>query len=129
MPVPEEEQLDLGDSELDDEYERMRDLLHAQITDFADEHQVPIGALSPLLLDLAATTRMTDYAISVEKPSTSGLKLELDRMHRDVDDLVRQCKRGADEFIARVKDELRAADAEIEAEGGAQAEQETEPKR
>ena len=73
---------------------------------------------------------MTDYAISVEKPSTSGLKLELDRMHRDVDDLVRQCKLGADEFIARVKDELRAAaDAEIEAEAGAQAEQETEPKR
>src|SRR5215471_1287908 len=52
-----------------DEFERMRELLHARISEFADEHDVPDGMLSALLLDLAVTARMMDYTLSVEKPS------------------------------------------------------------
>jgi hypothetical protein len=103
-----------------EEYERLRDLLQARIAEFADEHEIPVGALSPLLLDLAVTTRMTDYALSVEKPSASGLKLDLDRMLREAGDFVRDCKRHADEFIAHTKDAIAQAQAEIDAddEGG-----------
>src|SRR6266849_7934655 len=116
MSKPIHEQSDLDESDADDEYDRMRDMLDAHISEFAEEHDLPVGALSPLLLDLAVLTRMADYAMSVEKPSGSGLKLDLDRMHREVDHFVRDCKRHADEFVANSQDALQAAKAELEAE-------------
>jgi len=98
------------------EFERIRELLHARMSEFADEHDVPDGMLSALLLDLAVTARMMDYTLSVEKPSASGLKLELDRMQREIADFVRDCKRHADEFIEHSKDAIAQARAELEAE-------------
>jgi hypothetical protein len=104
--------------EASEQYERLRDLLQARISEFADEHDVPVGALSPLLMDLAVTTRMTDYALSVEKPSASGLKLELDRMLREAGEYIRDCKRHAEDFMAHTKDAIAQAQAEIDAEDG-----------
>ena len=98
------------------EFERMRERLHARMSEFADEHDVPDGMLSALLLDLAVTARMMDYTLSVEKPSASGLKLELDRMQREIADFVRDCKRHADEYIEHSKDAIAQARAELEAE-------------
>jgi hypothetical protein len=117
---------DDADFEGDDDFDRMRDMLYARVSEFAEEHDLPVGALSPLLLDLGVSSRMMDYVLSVEKPSASGLKLDLDRMRRDVDDLVRSCKRNAEEFIDHSKDALREAqaelEAEMEAEGGLESE-------
>jgi len=107
---------DESDREAVDEFERMRELLHARISEFADEHDVPDGMLSALLLDLAVTARMMDYTLSMEKPSASGLKLELDRMQREIADFVRDCKRHADEYIEHSKDAIAQARAELEAE-------------
>ena len=109
---------DESDREAVDEFERMRELLHARISEFADEHDVPDGMLSALLLDLAVTARMMDYTLSMEKPSASGLKLELDRMQRDIADFLRDCKRNADEFIEHSKDAIAQARAELEEENG-----------
>ena len=36
---------------------------------------------------------MADYMVSVERPSGSGLKLELDRMRRDAEELIRGAKK------------------------------------
>jgi hypothetical protein len=120
MAQSKQEQLDLDEGD-DDEFHRMRDMLYAHISDFAEEHDLPIGALSPLLVELTVLTRMTDYALSVAKPSASGLKLELDRMRRDVDQVVRNCKQNADEFLAHSKDAIREAQ-EQEAEAGSDGE-------
>src|ERR1700704_5323383 len=108
--------MDDPDFEGEDDFDRMLNMLHAHISEFAEEHDLPVGALSPLLLDLGVTSRMMDYVLSVEKPSGSGLKLELDRMRRDIDDLVRDCKRNADEFIAHSKEALEEALKEAQAE-------------
>ena len=91
MTLSKDEQFDPDESDAEHEFERMRDMLHAHIADFAEEHDLPLGALSPLLLDL-------------------------DRMARDVQDFVRDCKRHADEFIAHSKDAIQAAAAEMEGE-------------
>ena len=120
MKEPKHEQLDSDDPEFE-EFDRIRDMLHARISEFAEEHDLPVGALSPLLLDLAVTSRMMDYVLSVEKPSGSGLKLDLDRMQREVDHFVRDCKRHADEFVDHSKDMLQEAQAELEAEAGLEA--------
>ncbi len=42
---------------------------------------------------------MEAYAIDVEKPSVAGLKLDLDRLQRQVDELVREAKKGAEDYI------------------------------
>jgi hypothetical protein len=120
MKEPKHEQLDSDDPEFE-EFDRIRDMLHARISEFAEEHDLPVGALSPLLLDLAVTSRMMDYVLSVEKPSGGGLKRDLDRMQREVDHFVRDCKRHADEFVDHSKDVLHEAQAELEAEAGLEA--------
>jgi hypothetical protein len=125
MAKPEDEQDDVDDADFD----RMRDLLHERISDFAEEHDLPVGALSPLLLDLAVTARMMDYVLSTAKPSAAGLKLDLDRMRRDVDDLVRDCKRGADEYIDHAKEIVEEMQEELEAEDGLEADEVETPRK
>jgi hypothetical protein len=91
----------------DDDYHQMQEALHRHVSDFADEHDLTLGAVSVLLIDLAVTWRMLDYVMSVEKPSGAGLKLDLDRMRRDVEEHLRNCKRGADDFIVETRDIVR----------------------
>jgi hypothetical protein len=106
MAGPKDEWLDEDAQADDDEYTSMREALLDLVTDFADDRDLPIGALSPLLVDLAVSSRMLDYVLSMEKPSGSGLKLDLDRMRREVEDFLRDCKRHADEFVAHSKDQI-----------------------
>jgi hypothetical protein len=114
MAKREDEQDDIDESALAADFDRMRDLLHERISEFAEEHDLPVGALSPLLLDLAVTSRMMDYVLSTAKPSAAGLKLDLDRMRRDVEDFVRDCKRNADEFIGHAKELVEEMQDELE---------------
>ena len=44
--------------------------------------------------------------MSVAKPSGGGLKLDLDRFRRDVEELFREVKRDADGFIAHAKETI-----------------------
>ena len=66
--------------------------------------------LPPLLLRLSMTMRMMAYATSVAKPSAGGLKLDLDRFRRDIEDLIRATKKDADRFIAEAKLSMAAAE-------------------
>ena len=92
-----------------DELDRLTDLLFLRISDFADEEEVGDDVLGLLLLRLALTTRMMSYVVSVDKPSSFGLKLDLDRFRRDVDELVREMKHEAEAFIEQAKDAIDAA--------------------
>ena len=104
-----------GDDALEgDLFERLSDLLLLHISEFAEEHEVDDELLPVLLLHIAATMRMTAYVASVDKPSGFGLKLDLDRFRRDVDDLVRIMKKEADEFIVSAKEALAKAAEEGE---------------
>jgi hypothetical protein len=129
MAKREDEQDDIDESALAADFDRMRDLLHERISEFAEEHDLPVGALSPLLLDLAVTSRMMDYVLSVAKPSAAGLKLDLDRMRREVEDFIRDCKRGADEFIDRAKDVVEEMQEELEAEERLEADEVETPRK
>jgi hypothetical protein len=93
-----------------DELAEMGEALHHHIQDFAEQHELTEGVISLLLLEVAVKWRMTDYALSVEKPSSSGLKLELDRMRRELEELLRSARRNSDEFIAHAKDVIAQAE-------------------
>ena len=97
-----------GDEELAD-FDRLTDMLFRRVADFADEEEVPDGMLSPLLFRVAVTMRMMDYVATTAKPSGGGLKLDLDRFRRDVEDVIRAAKKDADRFIAHAKESIAAA--------------------
>lgn len=81
------------------QYEQWRLELHDQIAEYADDNGIGQGMLCLLLIDLGVTARMVEYAMSVDKPSGSGLKLDLDRLRREFDDFLRSSKKSADEFV------------------------------
>jgi hypothetical protein len=81
------------------DYDLWRKELHKLIAQFADKHDLSFAMMSLLLVDLGVNSRMIDYLISVERPSGSGLRLELDRFHREIADFLRSSKKTADEFV------------------------------
>jgi hypothetical protein len=105
---------DLGDEDNEaalGEQERLAHALYDHLQDFMEDEQLDDGVLSHLLVDAAINMRMVAYALSVEKPSVSGLKLDLDRFGQDIDHALRHIKKGAEEFIARAKAVRAAEDA------------------
>ena len=98
---------DDGDDAVED-FHRLTELLFQRVSEFADEEDVADDILPLLLLQLSASTRMMAYAVSTAKPSSGGLKLDLDRFRRQADELIRAMKKDAEGFIARAKESIAA---------------------
>ena len=99
-----------------DELNRHGVALHQLVQDYMDEHDLSDEIMSLMLLNMSVRMRMVGYALGTEKPSGSGLKLDLDRFRREIDDCIRAAKRDADGFIAEAKAVRAAAENEIEDE-------------
>ena len=100
---------DSGDEAVDD-FQRLAEILFERVTEFADDEDVDDEAIPLLLLQLAVTMRTMNYTNSVAKPSGSGLKLDLDRFRRLVEDLIRETKKDAEDMVARTKAAMDAAE-------------------
>jgi hypothetical protein len=98
-----------------DELQAFREALFGRISEAVDEHEIPDGLIPLLLAEIAVTFRATGYALAAEKPSASGLKLDLDRFRREIDEIVRAIKKSADEFVASAR-EARAEELPDEPE-------------
>jgi hypothetical protein len=112
MADPKQPQLDPDeqDSALE-EYEELRRELDGYLAKFAVDHDLSFDELAMLLIDLGVSFRMLEYVFSTEKPSGSGLKLNLDRMQREIEDYLRACKRDADDFVRDTKEAMDEAEA------------------
>jgi hypothetical protein len=99
-----------------DELDRHGMTLHQLIQDYMDEHDLSDELTSLMLLNISVRMRMVGYAIETDKPSGSGLKLDLDRFRREVDECIRAAKKEADHFIAEAKVARAAAENEIDGE-------------
>jgi hypothetical protein len=94
VAMPDDNELfDEDGQEALDEFDRLTQLLSQHVVKFAEDEDIPDEMLSPLLLRIALTSRMVGYLASTAKPSAGGLKLDLDRFRRDVDDIIRETKR------------------------------------
>jgi len=105
---------DAASGEADDELDRHRQELFERITQFMEDEDLNEAAASFLLLDLALTLRMAAYGTGVKNPSAAGLKLDLDRLQREVGDFIRLAKKGAEEFIRNTKEMLATVEEEEE---------------
>ena len=111
-----------------EEFERHRDTLHEHICDFMEEADISEAYVAQLLADAMIRMRMTAYGLGVESPSVAGLKLDLDRLHKELGEFLREAKKGAEEYIGHVKEMRAAADAELEDEEEEEDEEENEKK-
>jgi hypothetical protein len=101
------------DSEIQDfidEVEQHSKAIYEMVSEYMDDLEIPEAIMSHVLLSLAVNMRMVAYAIDTEKPSSAGLRLDLDRMRGEVEQLLRESKKGADVYIKSA----RAAIAEAE---------------
>jgi hypothetical protein len=110
MPDDKDDLFGEGEDEAVDDFNRLTDILFQYIEEFAEAEDVADEMLALLLLRLALTMRMTAYAATAAKPSGGGLKLDLDRFRRDIEDLIRATKKDADRFIAQAKETLAAVE-------------------
>jgi hypothetical protein len=88
--------------------------LHQLIQHYMDEHDLSDEITSLMLLEVSVRMHMVGYALETEKPSASGLKLDLDRFRREMDNLIREAKKNADHFIAEAKTARAVAENESE---------------
>jgi hypothetical protein len=109
MPEDQDDFFDDGEETLS-EFDRLTEVLSQRMVEFAEEEGIPDELLSALLLRLSVTSRMVAYAATAAKPSGAGLKLDLDRFRRDIDNIIRLTKKDADAFIAQAKESIAAAE-------------------
>ena len=111
---------DLPEDGPDEDFEALRAALAETLADFADEQDIDESVLSVLLVDAAVAQRMLAYVLATEKPSEGGLKLDLDRFGRAINDLLRSAKKDARPTLERLTKViaaiLSAADDEEEEE-------------
>jgi hypothetical protein len=98
------------ENEAAEDFDRLTDILFQRVAEFAEDEEVADEILSMLLLRLSLTTRMMTYVVSVAKPSGGGLKLDLDRYRRDVEELIREMKKDADQIVAQAKETIEMAE-------------------
>ena len=85
------------------EWDRHQRAVHDLIEDYREENDIGDAAVSMMLMTIGLNMRMTAYALDVEKPSASGLKLDLDRFKRDFDGIFREARKNAEMFIETAK--------------------------
>jgi hypothetical protein len=91
-----------------DEFTRDSEALYDKVAEFMDAEDLDETYAVDLLLDVAIRIRLSAYGLGVDKPSVIGLKLDLDRWKDDIEGMIRDAKKGAEDYVAHFK-EVRAA--------------------
>ena len=99
------------DEEFDDEaFQEMRNAFQEHVEEFrVRSANLPYSLLSVLCAEMSVTARMLDYIDNVDNPSAAGLKLELDRLLRGFESMVRSAKKGANEFVTKARQAIAEA--------------------
>jgi hypothetical protein len=97
-----------------DEVEQHSSAIYELVSEYMDDLEVPEAIISHVLLSMAFNMRMVAYVMDAEKPSAGGLKLDLDRMRNEIEQILRESKKGAEAFIKSAKSAIAEAEAENE---------------
>jgi hypothetical protein len=116
---------DLDDAEAMDELDQHGLALHEMIQDYLDEHDLPDRMGSLMLLSIGIRMRMIGYAMETEQPSANGLKMDLDRFKREIEECIRTARKGAEEFIEEAM--VLRSEMESEADGEEEPDHDGEP--
>lgn len=96
----------------DDEQEAHAEAIREMVLDYLDENDVDEGTAVFGLVEIALSIAMSGYVMSVDKPSVGGLRMALDRLGKDIADLVREAKKGSEDFLKETQAALEADEGE-----------------
>jgi hypothetical protein len=116
MEQPMNSQNEDAGNEAQDELDQHGLALHQLIQDYMDEHDLSDELTALLLLNISIRMRMVGYALEADEPSASGLKTDLDLLHREIGECIGAAKKGAEEFIEEAMVLREAAEEEEEIE-------------
>ena len=77
-----------------DEVEQHSRAIYEMVSDYMDDLEVPEAIISHVLLSLSFNMRMVAYVVDTEKPSATGLRLDLDRMRSEIEQILREVQEG-----------------------------------
>jgi hypothetical protein len=97
-----------------DEIEQHGRAIYEMVSDYMDDLEVPEAIISHVLLNMAVNMRMVAYVIDTERPSAGGLRLDIDRMRNEIEQLLRDSKKGAESFVASAKTAIEEAEKEAD---------------
>ena len=100
------------DFEFDDEQEAHVEEIRNIVLDYVEDNDVPEATAIVALIELAVSMNMGAYVGSVEKPSVSGLKMEIERFGKEIDAILRDAKKNAEGFIEDYKSAIEDEDGE-----------------
>lgn len=108
------------DSEAESEalFRQDQTALFEALTGFMEERDMDEGELVPLLIDAVYHYRALGYVVATAKPSEGGLRMDLDRFRKLVDDVHRDYKKNAGEVVRSLVTVLDAIVTELDAEEG-----------
>lgn len=90
--------------------------VHAALAEVMDERGLEEGDMALMLIEIAFHFRAIGYVVATEKPSEGGLRLELDRFRKFIDDVHRDYRKNAGEVLKGIVAMLDAVAKMIEAE-------------
>jgi hypothetical protein len=102
---------DPDEAEFAETFTRHCDAIFNHLSDYMEQEELNEEYATQLLIELMLRMRMTAYAIGAENPSVGGLKLDLDRLLRDLETYLRAAKKNADEYIRHVKEMRELAES------------------
>ena len=101
-----------GDDEAERLYRKDEAALFDALDRVMDERGLSEHDLVPMLIAVAYHYRSIAYVAETAKPSETGLRLDLDRMKKLVDEMHRGYRKSADDVIAEIAEAMAAPEAE-----------------
>lgn len=96
--------------------------LFSVLAKLLDEREMEEGELAALLIDAVYHFRSLAYVVDTPKPSETGLKMDLDRLRKLIDEVHRDYRKNAAAVISDMISVLDAVAAELETGSEAEAE-------
>jgi hypothetical protein len=108
----------LDDSDRDEKLDRAEVAFLRAVAKIIDECRLDAADVTHLLLGALYQYHSLGYVLSVEKPSETGLKLQLDRLRKVIDDCHRDFRKSAGETVRSMSGAMSAVIPELERAAG-----------
>ena len=100
------------EAESDSLFREDQSALFDALSELMEEREMSEDELVPLLIDAVYHFRAIAYVVSTAKPSEGGLRMDLDRFRKLVDDVHRDYKKNAGEVVRSLVTVLETLAAE-----------------
>lgn len=107
-----DETWDDPDDEANSLHRQDQDALFRALAALMEERELDEDTIVPMLVDALYHYRALAYVAATAKPSEAGLRMDLDRLHKQIEDVHRDYRKNAAEIVSELASFVAALDAE-----------------